>query len=77
MAFLNYHDCPWRATADLVSGRVPPRVSAWLLALSRYASIIGCFLSCLDWTSLYRGASSKMITTQGLLKTASSATLLP
>ena len=32
--------CPWRATADLVRGRVPPHVSAWLLALSRYASII-------------------------------------
>jgi len=47
--------CPWRATADLVRGRVPPRVSAWLLALSRYASIIGCLLSCFDWTSRYRG----------------------
>jgi len=77
MAFLNYHDCPWRATADLVRGRVPPCVSAWLLALSRYASIIGCLLSCFDWASRYRGASSKMITTQGLLKAASSATLLP
>jgi len=77
MAFLGYHDCPWRATADLVRGRVPPRVSSWLLALSRYASFIGFFLSYFDWTSSYWGASSKMITTQGLVKTASSATLLP
>ena len=77
MAVLDYHDCPWRATVDLVRGRVPPRVSTWLLSLSRYASITGDLLSCFDWTSLYRGASSKMITTQGLLKTASSATLLP
>jgi hypothetical protein len=75
MSFLNYHDCPWRATADLVRGRVSSRVPAWLLALSGYASIIGCLLSCFDWTSRYRGGSSKMITTQGLLKTASSATL--
>ena len=45
MAFLDYYDCPWRATADLVRGRVPPRVSSWLLALSRYASFIGFFLS--------------------------------
>jgi len=77
MSFLNYHDSPWRATADLVRGRVSSRVSAWLLALSRYAFIIRCLLSCFDWTSRYLGASSKMITTQGLLKTASSATLLP
>ena len=74
---MDYHDCPWRATTDLVRMRAPPRVSTWLLALVRYASIIRCLLSCFDWTSLYRGASSKMITTQGLLKTASSATLLP
>jgi len=77
MSFLNYHDCPWRATTDLVRGRVSSRVPVWLLALSRYASIIRCLLSCFDWTSRYRGGSSKMITTQGLSKTASSATLLP
>ena len=47
MAFLNYRDCPWRATADLVRGRVPPRVSAWFIALSRYAFIIGCLLDML------------------------------
>ena len=77
MSSLNYHDCPWRATADLVRGSVSSHVSAWLLALSRYTSIIRCLLSCFDWTSRYRRASSKTITTQGLLKTASSATLLP
>ena len=74
---MDYHDCPWRATTDLVRGHVSSRVSAWLLALSRYASIIRCLLSCFDWTSRYWAASSKMITTQGVLKTASSATLLP
>ena len=47
-----------------------------VFALSRYVSMIGCLLSYFDWTSLYRGDSSKMITTQGLLKMASSATLL-
>ena len=73
MAFSHYYDCPWRATADLVRGRVPPRVSTWLLTLSRYASIIEGLISCFEWTSLYQG----MITTQGLLKPASSATLLP
>ena len=51
MSFLNYHDWPWRATADLVCGRVSSRVPAWLLALSRYASIIGCLLLCFTWTS--------------------------
>jgi len=40
-----YHDRPWRATADLVRGRVSSRFSAWLLALSRYAFIIGCLPS--------------------------------
>jgi len=35
-----YHDCPWRATADLVRGRVPTRDSAGLLALSRYTVIL-------------------------------------
>ena len=39
MAFLNYHDCPWRATVDLVRGRVPP------------ASLLGCLL-CLDMLPL-------------------------
>jgi len=67
----------FRATADLVCGRVSSRVPAWLFALSRYASIIRCLFSYFDWTSRYGGGSSKMITTQGLLKTASSATLLP
>jgi len=62
------HDRPWRATADLVRGRVSSRVSAWLLALSRDAVILGCLIPGFDWTSRYRGASSKMITTQGVLK---------
>ena len=44
MSFLNYHDCPWRATTDLVRGRVSSRVPAWLLALPRYAFIIRCWL---------------------------------
>jgi len=40
-------------------------------------SLLGC-PPCLDfdWTSWYRGASSKMIATQGVVKMASSATLL-
>ena len=69
--------CPWRATVDLVRGRVSARVSAGPLALSRYTFILRCLLSGFDWTSRYQGTSSKMITTQGVLKTASSGTLLP
>ena len=42
------HNRPWRATTVLVRGRVSSRVSAGLLALSRYAFIVRCLLSGFD-----------------------------
>jgi len=78
---------PWRARADLVRGRVSTtnvvcgRVSSHIAAglppLSFGTVIVGCLFSDFDWTSWYRGASLKMITTQGVVRTASSSTLLP
>jgi len=65
------------STTNVLCRRVSSRIAAGPPPMSRGIVILGCLFSDFDWTFQYRGASSKMITTQGVLKTASSTTLLP